>query len=203
MKLVIGIAGIKFSGKNDAYKFLETLLLERGHTIARISSGELIRGSIAYWKIPETNRNLQRFAKLLVEELWEGMEARGRKAIISNVVKDIINSSPQDVVVFDGVRWRTDVDMIKSFPQSLIIYIDASEETCRKRTAGRKEKAGEGELMTESDFRNLLSRPTETWIPQIKRFGFADCVVENEGSKEELKELVRVIVEAEILPRLK
>lgn len=202
MRLAIGIAGEKFAGKNEVGLLLENQLALRGYTTRCIGSGELIfeRG-LRPWNIPGTNRNRQIFAKMLVDGAWEGMGEKERQAIISNAMRAEMEASPQDVVVFNGLRWPPDIELIRGFPQNLILYVDASFETRRQRTGLRIEKEGEGRLMTEEEFRELTQRPTEAWIREIRKF--SDYALVNEKTQAELGGLVRAVIEAAISPRLK
>lgn len=190
MKLLIGVAGIKFAGKGEAVKCMERFLGEIGFKTKRINSGLILREALEFWSIPITNKNLQDLFALMTGTRWEGITEEEREKILSGAVRREIEGADADIVIFDGVRMPTDVEMVRSFDRNTIIFIDALIETCRQRTAVRTEKVGEGKLMTLEEFRELMSRKSDAWVPEIKKV--ADRVISNEGSFDDLEKSIRL-----------
>lgn len=173
-KLVIGLIGEKGAGKET----LCTLFKELGpdKSIVKISSSTLLAKSLDMWDLPKTRNNLQQLAILLEESFGKG--------VVANAGKKLIEQSREDIILFDSVRWQSQFDMIRSFPNSLIIYITASPEVRFERTKLRQEKVGENEITLEK-FIEEEQIDTETMIPSLGQK--ADIKIENNGSIQDLK----------------
>ncbi len=131
------------------------------------------------WGIPLTRSNLQQLAII--------MNGKYGDTSLSDAVEKRIKEFSADVVTYDGILWPSDVEMIRRFPKSILVYITASPEVRYQRTLERKEKVGEGS-MTFEQFMQEENVATETSIPTIA--AQAEVRFENEGTKEELEKKV-------------
>ena len=92
-------------------------------TILRVRSSDILVETLQLWNIPKTRENLQ--------DLAIYMDRGFGKGTFSGTVKHRIEQMEVDIIIFDGVRWLTDVDLIKSFKRNLISP-DASKQRVRK-----------------------------------------------------------------------
>lgn len=109
-----------------------------------------------------------------------------------NFTVKVIKSSEMEessavIVIFDGVRWLSDVQMIKNFSGGKLVFIDAKKIIRYKRIRNRGEKPEEKNL-SFGQFEAEEDALTENFIPQIQ--GIADFVIENNGSKKAFQEEV-------------
>lgn len=199
MKLVLGIIGEKGSGKGLFVEILKNIC-NSDHTglgdahfsdrifskksIASIKSSDVLAETLTLWGLPLTRSNLQQLAII--------MNGKYGPTTLSDAVKNRINNSDAEIVIYDGIRWPADVEMIRSFPNNLLLYITSPVETRYERTLARNEKAGEG-TATFEQFIAEEQVATETQVVEISKQ--ADQRIENIGTKEEFEEKVRGFLE--------
>lgn len=177
MKTVIGIVGEKGSGKGT---FTELFRELSQNPIGCVKSSDILAETLRLWKIPLTRKNLQDLAIIM-----DGHYGTGS---LSNAVRERIASAKEDIVIFEGIRWQSDVDMVESFPNHLIVYVTAPVDVRYQRTRERKEKVGEGEATFE-EFMKEEKVSTETQIASIGEK--AGVKIGNLGSKSEFREKIR------------
>ena len=174
-KKVIGVTGEKASGKETWGDFLLEFLDVRGITHARVRSSDILKETLGIWNIPATRENLQ--------TLPVGMESMFGTGVLTQAVKARIESIEADVVVFDGIRWHSDLAMIRSFPDNLLIYVTADINMRFERIRNRNDKVGELGLSFEQ-FMKEENASTEIYIPKIGKN--ADYTFENNESVTDL-----------------
>jgi uridine kinase len=174
MKTYIGLVGEKGGGKDTFTNILTGLLANK--TIGHIKSSDLLSETLKIWDLPLTRSNLQEIAILLDQGFGKGTVTHG--------VYEKMKANPSDVVIFDGIRWKTDAEMIKKFPNSFLVYITAPLELRYERTKARKEKMDEGVASFEQ-FIEEEKVATELEIPIIAKG--ADVVIENNGTLEDFR----------------
>lgn len=181
MKIVIGLVGGKGSGKETFGNFLKGLLPQK--QIDRIHFSDILVETLDFWGVPKTRNNLQILA--------QHMEKFGA-GTLSSAIKKRVENSKAEIVIIDGIRWRSDLKMLKSFPKNLLVYITADLKIRYQRTKGRGEKAFE-ETSSFEQFLKEEKAKNEILIPKIGKN--ADYKIENNGSMEELKTKVKKFVE--------
>jgi len=168
-ELVVGLAGRIGSGKSVA-----------GRYIARKYGGEIFRFSDVLSDILRrlglecSRENYINLGSILRHGFGNGVIAEALRM-------DILRSGAR-VAVVDGVRYPEEVEMVRSFENSLIIYIHAEEGVRYRRTVERGEKAEAGESYEQ--FLLHDSAETERMLSEVRRM--ADAVIDNSGSVEEL-----------------
>lgn len=177
MKTVIGVVGEKGSGKGSFVHMFQAL---SSKSVDCVKSSDILAETLNLWDIPLTRSNLQQLAII--------MNGKYGDTALSHAVEKRIKEFGADTVIYEGIRWPSDVEMIKRFPKSILVYITASPETRYKRTLERKEKVGEGSATFEQ-FMQEEKVATETSIPGIA--AQASVKIINEGSKEDLEKKVR------------
>ncbi len=183
-KIVIGLAGKKGAGKEKFVQYLqiaatETTQKKKFFGVRQVKSSGILVEILNFLDAPINRENLQNMAEAIRFCL-------GNNAI-SNAVRSKIRKNQTDITVFDGVRWQSDVDMVRTFRRSYIIFIETDEQIRYQRIRNRGEKPEEKNLSLEQ-FQKEEIAPTENYLSRIKQQ--ADFVVENNGSEEELYQKV-------------
>lgn len=178
-KMIIGLAGQKGAGKGFFVSSLTAAAGKRNFTVQTIKSSDILAEMLKAGGIATSRSNLQLLASLLVTGFGNG--------VISEAVRSKMENSSADIVIFDGVRWLSDVQMIKNFPGGKLVFIDAKKIIRYKRIRNRGEKPEEKNL-SFGQFEDEEDALTENFIPQIQ--GIADFVIENNGSKKAFQEEV-------------
>lgn len=181
-KTIIGLVGEKGSGKETFGNLLQEIAPQK--KIVRVRSSDILSETLSIWDIPKTRENLQDLAIYMDQGFGKGTLS---KAVFSRIEK-----VEADIVIFDGVRWQTDVDLIRKFPNNFLVYVTADLDVRFKRTKARKEKTSE-EGTTLEQFTNEEKKLTEMDIPKIAES--ADFKIENNGNLEELKEKIKFLAE--------
>ncbi|MCL5019538.1 MAG: hypothetical protein M1426_03535 [Patescibacteria group bacterium] len=173
MKIVVGLVGEKGSGKETFGNILKGICPQKN--IDHIHLSDILVETLDLWNVPKTRSNLQILA--------QHMEKFG-KGTLSNAVKKRVEGSRAEIVIIDGIRWESDLEMLKSFPKSLLVYITADLNLRYQRTKLRGEKAFE-ETTSFEQFLKEEKAKNEVLIPKIGKN--ADFKVINNGNLEDLK----------------
>lgn len=176
MQTVIGLAGKKSAGKGTVARILCKIF---GEHVDHFRSSDILTATLDLWDLEHTRDN---YSALPV-----AMEHAYGKGILTRVMHKKIAASRHPYVIFDGVRWETDVKMIREFPQNMLWYITAPLEIKHQRARLRAEKADEKEITLEK-FIEQESAKTETYLPVIKTL--ADVIITNDGTLADLEEMV-------------
>lgn len=186
MKIIIGLVGEKGSGKGTFTDLLQEVLPNKN--VIQLRSSDVLKETLESWNLPKTRENYQKLAVAMRDTF-------APDALTQAMYKRIINTEA-DVVIFDGVRWETDVKMLKQFPQSYIVYVTAGLPVRYQRLKTRREKEGEA-TTTMDQFVKEEQAETEVLIPKIGTE--ADFKIINEGTLEDYKGKVKKIASKIIL----
>lgn len=176
-KLVIGLVGEKGSGKEVFTNFLAETLYPR--VIERTRSSDILAQTCDLWSIPKTRANLQKLAIVIDEGLGQGT--------LSRAVSQKICKIGAEIVIFDGIRWQTDLQVLRGMPKNILVYITADLKTRYQRLREKSDKLGE-KGMSFSQFMREEKEKTEIQIPQIATQ--ADFKIVNNNSLAEFRKKV-------------
>lgn len=175
-KIVIGLIGMQGSGKGTFSRLLKEFGARNSYGVVEVfSSGGILAQLLDATGTPKTRANMQNMA-IMVRKLFGD--------VITEAMRKKIDASDATVVVFDGVRWASDVKMITSFPRHMLVSITADRWTRYERLKLRKEKAGE-EMTSEEQFIEEENAETEVEIPVIAQM--ASMEISNEVTPEEFE----------------
>lgn len=176
MKTVIGLIGENGSGKETFVDlFTEHVGKEK---VTHLRTVGILHETLDLWKIEQTRKNLQVLA-IQMEIFGAGT--------LTNALRSRVEESQTDFVIYDCIRWQSDLNLVTSFPHHLLVYVTADPKIRWERTRKRNKKIGEGKATFE-EFLENEKRATET---QIKQFGAqADFTITNNSSLEEFKSQV-------------
>ena len=180
-KLVIGLIGEKGAGKQTFNDSLQKIL--KNNKIQVVKSGEMPLEALNFWDLPNTRANLQNLAIIMDQTYGEGT--------VSRAVKTKIANSEANIIIFDGIRWQTDIDVVRQFSRNILIYITAKAKLRYQRLKERQEKADEKTLTWEQFLKEERAK-TETFIPIISKQ--ADIMLDNNGSIEDLGTQIEKVV---------
>jgi len=169
MALVIGLVGKIASGKGVVS---DHLVKAYGGKVYRFS--DVLRELLLKLDKPNTRENLQALGLHLRQIFGD--------SVLADVLKRQIHADKSNLIIVDGVRYWNEVDMVRSFKNSLLISITAPPEVRFKRSLGRGTR-GESNISFEQ-FRRNEENPTEKVIDEIAVH--ADIKIENLGTREDL-----------------
>lgn len=112
------------------------------------------------------------------------MDSRVSAGALSRAMGKRVEGDQSDIVVLNGLRWDSDIEMFFSVPNRvpILIGLTASEETRYKRTFIREEKTDE-KNMTIEEFRRLSAKPTEVNVSRLLA-AHSTLIFRNEGVDE-------------------
>jgi len=180
---IIGLVGEKGSGKDTFAKYLQEISEK---SVAHIRFSDLLKQTLNLWDLPVTRANLQKLAQIL-EEFGSGTVAHG--------LEKQIQSTEAEIIILDGIRWKPDVELLKKFPNHLLIYITADPKLRFERLKQRGEKDGEADMSYEQ-FLEEEKAPNELLIPEIG--SEADYKIQNNTSLDVLKKSAQDFCEAKL-----
>ena len=186
-KTVIGLLGKPASGKGTIAQILQEEL--GAGRVTRCSSGQLLSEMADLLDLPKTRDNLQRLPVIIDQEFGRGT--------ISRAMGKRLGAQETEVVIWDGVRWPTDQELIRTASKHLIIYVFAPQVVRYGRARARGEKPGETE-MTLGRFLQEDSAPTEAQVENIGTY--ADLIIQNDENctLEDLRTIVRKFLDAHL-----
>lgn len=180
MRLVIGLVGEQGGGKGTFTKLLQAAI---GSTFSleKIGSGDLLIETLNLWNIPTSRANLQKLVVAMNQTYGEGS--------VTRAVQKRIENCKSEIIIIDSIRLLTDLEMLRGFPDSLLVYIAATQEKRYQRIRARKEKVGE-EFATFEQFQQEELAGTEIYISQIANK--ADFRINNDTTVADYQKQVEI-----------
>ncbi len=172
--MVIGLLGEPGGGKGAVVDLLRDIM--GPDNVRRCSSSEVLRAALLLWNLPSTRENFQKLAPAMEKVFGTGA--------LSHAMRKLLEEADVPIVIFDGVRWETDVELIRSFPKNCLLYVTTSPKIRFERMKLRGEKEGE-DTMSFEQFLREEAAGTEAHIPRIGVK--ADHTIRNDGTREELE----------------
>ena len=178
---VIGLVGEKRGGKGTFAELLREALPDAQIECLRFS--DIIGDILKILDIPCTRENMQKLPVGL-------MEIFSDNSVITKAMERRIRGQVAHIVILDGIRTHSDVQTLKKFPESMLIYVTASQEIRYQRALKATEKVGENKISFDQ-FKKQDEAEIEKMIPSIG--STADHIVFNEGSLTEYQNEVLAI----------
>lgn len=153
-KLYIGIVAQIGAGKDAAARYIEVF-----YGAKALRSSDMLGEILGILNLNPTKReNLQKLP-IAIRSVF------GKK-IISHAMVERMKKQKEHIVIWNGIRYPSDVDAFRKLPNSFLIGITAPERTRFNRIKKRKEKAGE-ENLTFAQFQKEQGKDTEINVLKI------------------------------------
>lgn len=197
MMKVLGLVGEKGSGKQTFVNFLKEIAAspplsrlaavragprnDEGKLIIRqVRFSDILAQTLILWDIPITRSNLQKLSIMMNKTFGQ--------TALAKAAKFYFEGDAADIIILDGVRREAEVRLVRSFQNSILIYITAEQKQRYQRLKTRSEKAEEVGLTYEQFLEEEKSK-AEKEIPEISKK--TDVKLENNGSLEEFKTKIK------------
>jgi dephospho-CoA kinase len=175
--IVIGIIGPKAAGKDTVATYFEYK-----YGFGHHAHSDVYRDILSILRVPKSRDNLINLVEL--------RKIFGEDVLI-NALNKRIKAHQSPVQIVTGIRFQNELDNIKTYPQNLILHIDAPIEKRYEYQVERKQNIDDT-TMTFEEFVLMEARETEKHIQDLAKF--ADAKIENQGSKEDLYEKAEEIL---------
>ncbi len=179
-KIVIGLVGEAGSGKDTVANFII-----KKYKAASFRFADLLREALEIF-FGEGNVSREQL-------IWLSNGIRGKygNGVIAKALKKRIDRIREGIVILNGMRIGEDIDFVRSFPNSYIIYVTLDQKSRWERIYGRGEKSDDA--MSFEKFQEIEKAETEVQIPAIGKK--ADFTLINNENKDRLQEKAEEIIE--------
>ncbi|MCW1929755.1 MAG: AAA family ATPase [Candidatus Kerfeldbacteria bacterium] len=175
---IVGLSGPKLSGKGTIARYL----IDHKHAVAFSMSGVL--SDIAKRMYMENTR-----ANLIA--IATGLRSQFGQTILAEVLAKDIARSQNELIVIDGIRLNSEVDIFSKLTGFELWYVDASVEERFQRAKMRGEKVEET-TMTFEEFVAQESAVTEKEIQSLRLR--AQHVLDNVTSMDDLYQEINTLL---------
>lgn len=179
MKIILGLAGEIASGKGTVSAYLKE---KHSGSVQRFSTS--LRDVARRMHLEESRENLQKISTVFRENFDDN--------ILSRVISEDIKNDESAVIVIDGVRRLADINYLKNLPGFKLVYLEAELDKRYQRIVKRRENSDDAEK-TYEEFKADHEREAELQVHDLKNY--ADFVIDNNGTFQELYQQVEKIIE--------
>jgi|GEM_PF-41645 len=169
-KIILGVTGEMASGKDTVTKYL---VEKYGAKQFRFS--DVLRDILDRLHLPQVRKNLAGLSHALRKAFGED--------ILAHVIENDAKRENHALVVIDGIRRVSDIDLVKKLPEFTLIYVEADMQRRYERLIGRRQNADD-QTKTFEEFKQDHLLETEITIPPLRVD--AQYIVNNDGTLEEL-----------------
>lgn len=175
----MGLAGELASGKGTVAKYI--LEKYQGST-HRFST--MLRDILDRLYLPQSRENLQKLSTAIRQNYGE--------ETFSRVIAGDVKKDDHEIITVDGVRRFADIKYLKEYPEFKLVYIETELEKRFDRIRQRGENPDD-KTKTLEQFKKDQEGEADAQIRDLKQY--ADFVVNNDGTPEELYRQVEKIIE--------
>lgn len=167
---MIGLAGEMGSGKGTIVAYL----VERyGAVSFRFS--DPIRAVLSRLHIDQTRENISTASGMLRSTFGQD--------IFSRVLRVDVDAASNALILVDGMRRQSEIDLFRSLPKFRLVYVEVAVEERYRRVVSRSENTGDA-TKTFEEFCREQQLETEQSILSLRKF--SDFTLQNDGTLEEL-----------------
>jgi dephospho-CoA kinase len=181
MKLLLGIIGEQFSGKDTVADYLVAK-----HNAFHIRQSHILDEILDVLDLPISRRNEM--------DLGIALRKTFGTDTVGKAVEKRLRESNQELQVVQGIRFQEEFNIVRRLGGKMI-YITAPAETRYQRAMQRQEKADDQTQTFDQFLETEKTEPTEVGIPGLG--AKADVKIENNGTLEELYQQIETILHGE------
>lgn len=178
MKIYLGIIGKSFAGKETVFqavsKIAPQLIANCYVSIHHFS--DPLNEALDLFRLEKTRPNQQKLSTIMRQAFGE--------ELLGNVIAARASADSSDVVCLDGIRRPRDVVRLKQFPNSYLVFVDASTRTRFERGQKRTDRPSK----TWQEFQAEQSAEAESKIDEIAKE--ADVIFDNSSTPKFLEDQV-------------
>ncbi len=187
--IIIGLTGEKRGGKGTLTELLSNSLPDK--KIIRMGFGDIVGDLLDILGKERSREEMQKLPIILMNGYREpDVVTMAMKKRIGK-----IKNSEAGIIVLDGIRTWQDLEMLRSFPENLLVYVTASLETRYRRAKASNEKVGDKSLTFEQ-FKAQDEAEIERLIPEIGVT--ADFIIQNESTLDEYRRKAEIFIKYKI-----
>lgn len=179
-KIILGITGEMASGKDTVTRYL---VEKYGAKQYRFS--DPLRDILDRLHLPQTRDYLSALSHHLRKAFGED--------ILAHVIENDAKHDQHELIVIDGIRRLSDIDLVRKMPEFTLIYVEADMERRYNRLTGRRQNADDP-TKTFEEFKQDHLLETELTVPPMRVE--AKHIVNNDGTLEELHAQADRVIEA-------
>lgn len=169
-KIILGITGEIASGKDTVTKYL---VEQYGAKQYRFS--DPLRDILDRLHLPQDRKHLSDLSHFLRKAFGE--------EILAHVIENDAKHDEHSLVVIDGIRRLSDIDLVKKLPEFTLVYVEADMARRYDRLTGRRQNADD-QTKTFEEFKRDHLLETEMTIPPLR--ADATYIINNDSTLEDL-----------------
>jgi dephospho-CoA kinase len=177
MKLIVGLVGRIGCGKSTVGEHLKD-----NYSAVELRYSGILTEVLETLSVPVTRENLQALGKNLRETFGED--------VLVNAMRGKLSDAGKDVIIVDGIRYPNEVEMLREFDDTLLLFVDVPARVRYDRAVKRGQRGEAG--ITFKEFTANEGAETERHIDSLR--DLADHVIDNSGAPEDLIEKVEAII---------
>ena len=169
-KIILGITGEIASGKDTVTQYL----IEK-HGAKPFHFSDPLRDILDRLHLPQVRKNFSSLSHAVRTAFGED--------ILAHVIENDAKKDKHTLVVIDGIRRLSDIDLVKEAPEFTLIYIEADMERRHERLTKRRQNADDAKKTFE-EFKQDHLLETEMTIPPLRVN--ARFIINNDSTLEDL-----------------
>jgi dephospho-CoA kinase len=179
-KIILGITGEMASGKDTVTKYL----VEK-YSAKQFRFSDPLRSILDRLHLPQTRKHLSDLSHYIRQAFGED--------ILAHVIESDAKEDKHALVVIDGIRRLSDIDLVRRLPEFTLVYVEADMERRYERLTARRQNADDP-TKTFDEFKQDHLLETEISVPPLRVD--ARFIINNDGTLKELYVQVDKTMEA-------
>lgn len=178
-KIILGITGEMASGKDTVTKYLV-----EEYEAKQFRFSDPLRDILNRLHLPQNRKNLSDLSRVLRGGFGDD--------ILAHVIGNDAKNDSHQLVVIDGIRRSSDIDLVRKLPEFTLVYVEADMRRRYERLTGRRQNADD-QTKTFEEFQTDHLLETEVTIPSLR--ADAKHIINNDSSLEDLYAQVDKVME--------
>lgn len=170
-KLVIGIAGEICSGKDTLAHFVASTLKNNGRNVSVMRTSDVLREIFMIIGLSPKRTDFHNMTEILRHYYGEDILARA--------MKKRLDTEGTEVILWVGLRSQYDMEVLASFSNSKLVFVDAKAEERFQRINDRGENIDDS-TKTWEQFLEDCNRSTEQTIQSFRNH--AELIINNSNN---------------------